>query len=215
MRAAAILRRSVILSWWAVVAGGNHYQRGVRGPVARLFRRVHPRRATTAVRGRVETLLAALLDKLLLERSLQFGQFSFRFLAGAPALRASAGPARMETCDGVGVCVSLLACAAGRPALRRPGAGGADEGPAGGAADALGRSHALLAQGAPRSRVSFVEQQCLAHAERRPLKPTAIIYDAPRRLEKEHDSSRRPETLVVMGEVVKVQRGRRKTCAGT
>jgi outer membrane lipoprotein-sorting protein len=57
-------------------------------------------------------------------------------------------------------------------------------------------------------QVSFVEQQFL-HMLKRPVESYGeLIYDAPNRLEK-RTIEPRPETLVVDGEVVTVQRGRR------
>jgi outer membrane lipoprotein-sorting protein len=89
----------------------------------------------------------------------------------------------------LGVCVSLLACAA---------AGGTD------ALDEVMHSLAQRRHG----QVSFVEQQFL-HMLKRPVESYGeLIYDAPSRLEK-RTIEPRPETLVVDGEVVTVQRGRR------
>ena len=102
----------------------------------------------------------------------------------------------------LGVCVSLLACAAAHGATS-PGAA-AD---AAGAADALDEVMHSLAQ-RRHGQVSFVEQQFL-HMLKRPVESYGeLIYDAPNRLEK-RTIEPRPETLVVDGELVTVQRGRR------
>ena len=105
---------------------------------------------------------------------------------------------------GLGACVSLCACAAlnGAAAL-----GAAAPGAAGGAADALDQVMHSLAQ-RRHGQVSFVEQQFL-HMLKRPVESYGeLTYDAPDHLEK-RTIEPRPETLVVDGEVVTVQRGRR------
>ena len=99
----------------------------------------------------------------------------------------------------LGVCFSLLACAAAH--------GAAAPGAAAGSADALDDVMHSLAQ-RRHGQVSFVEQQFL-HMLKRPVESYGeLIYDAPSRLEK-RTIEPRPETLVVDGEVVTVQRGRR------
>jgi outer membrane lipoprotein-sorting protein len=94
----------------------------------------------------------------------------------------------------LGVCVSLLACAAA-------------PGTAAGAADALDEVMHSLAQ-RRHGQVSFVEQQFLSMLKRPVESYGELIYDAPNHLEK-RTIEPRPETLVVDGEVVTVQRGRR------
>lgn len=104
----------------------------------------------------------------------------------------------------LGACVSLCACAAlnGAAAL-----GAAAPGAAGDAADALDQVMHSLAQ-RRHGQVSFVEQQFL-HMLKRPVESYGeLIYDAPNHLEK-RTIEPRPETLLVDGEVVTVQRGRR------
>jgi outer membrane lipoprotein-sorting protein len=102
----------------------------------------------------------------------------------------------------LGVCVSLLACVAAHGATSPGAAAGAA-----GAADALDGVMRSLAQ-RRHGQVSFVEQQFL-HMLKRPVESYGeLIYDAPSRLEK-RTIEPRPETLVVDGEVVTVQRGRR------
>ncbi len=95
----------------------------------------------------------------------------------------------------LGVCVSLLACAAAHGATSP------------GAADALDEVMHSLAQ-RRHGQVSFVEQQFLSMLKRPVESYGELIYDAPNRLEK-RTIEPRPETLVVDGEVVTVQRGRR------
>ena len=99
----------------------------------------------------------------------------------------------------LGACISLLACAAthGAPAA----------GAAAGAADALDEVMHSLAQ-RRHGQVSFVEQQFLSMLKRPVESYGELIYDAPNHLEK-RTIEPRPETLVVDGEVVTVQRGRR------
>ncbi len=99
----------------------------------------------------------------------------------------------------LGLCVALLACAAAHGATS-PGA-------AAGTTDALdGVMHSLAQR--RHGQVSFVEQQFL-HMLKRPVESYGeLIYDAPSRLEK-RTIEPRPETLVVDGELVTVQRGRR------
>jgi outer membrane lipoprotein-sorting protein len=104
----------------------------------------------------------------------------------------------------LGVCVSLLACAAASGVAASfaaaPGAaaGGSD------ALDEVMHSRALRRHG----QVSFVEQQFL-HMLKRPVESYGeLIYDAPNHLEK-RTIEPRAETLVVDGEVLTVQRGRR------
>jgi hypothetical protein len=88
----------------------------------------------------------------------------------------------------LGICVSLLGAAAA------PG-------------DALDEVMHSLAQ-RRHGEVSFVEQQFLSLLKR-PVESTGeLIYDAPHRLEK-RTIEPRVETLVVDGETVTVQRGRR------
>jgi outer membrane lipoprotein-sorting protein len=104
----------------------------------------------------------------------------------------------------LGACISLCACAGlnGVAAL-----GAAAPGAAGGAADSLDQVMHSLAQ-RRHGQVSFVEQQFL-HMLKRPVESYGeLIYDAPNHLEK-RTIEPRPETLVVDGEVVTVQRGRR------
>jgi outer membrane lipoprotein-sorting protein len=93
-----------------------------------------------------------------------------------------------------GACVSLLTYAAA------PGA-------AAGGGDALDEVMHSLAQ-RRHGQVSFVEQQFLSMLKRPVESYGELIYDAPDRLEK-RTIEPRPETLVVEGEVVTVQRGRR------
>jgi outer membrane lipoprotein-sorting protein len=99
----------------------------------------------------------------------------------------------------LGVCISLLACAA------TSGAG--TPGAAAGAADALDEVMHSLAQ-RRHGQVSFVEQHFLSVLKRPVESYGELIYDAPNHLEK-RTIEPRPETLVVDGEVVTVQRGRR------
>jgi outer membrane lipoprotein-sorting protein len=99
----------------------------------------------------------------------------------------------------LGVWISLLACAAAHGATA-PGA-------AAGAADALDEVMHSLAQ-RRHGQVSFVEQQFLSMLKRPVESYGELIYDAPNHLEK-RTIEPRPETLVVDGEVVTVQRGRR------
>jgi outer membrane lipoprotein-sorting protein len=94
----------------------------------------------------------------------------------------------------LGVCISLLACAAAH-------------GAAAGAADALDEVMHSLAQ-RRHGQVSFVEQQFLSMLKRPVESYGELIYDAPNHLEK-RTIEPRPETLVVDGEVVTVRRGRR------
>ena len=104
----------------------------------------------------------------------------------------------------LGVCVSLLACAAASGVAASlaaaPGAaaGGTD------ALDEVMHSLALRRHG----QVSFVEQQFLSMLKRPVESYGELTYDAPNRLEK-RTIEPRPETLSVDGEVVTVQRGRR------
>ena len=99
----------------------------------------------------------------------------------------------------LGVCISVLACTAAH--------GATAPAPAAGAPDALDDVMHSLAQ-RRHGQVSFVEQQFL-HMLKRPVESYGeLIYDAPSRLEK-RTIEPRPETLVVDGEVVTVQRGRR------
>jgi outer membrane lipoprotein-sorting protein len=104
----------------------------------------------------------------------------------------------------LGACISLLACAAAHGAAA-PGAAAA--GAAVGAADALDEVMHSLAQ-RRHGQVSFVEQQFLSMLKRPVESYGELIYDAPNHLEK-RTIEPRPETLVVDGEVVTVQRGRR------
>jgi len=92
------------------------------------------------------------------------------------------------------MCLSLLA-------------GAAVHGAAAGAADPLDEVlHSLAAR--RHGQVSFVEQQFL-HMLKRPVESYGeLIYDAPNRLEK-RTIEPHPETLVVDGEVLTMQRGRR------
>jgi outer membrane lipoprotein-sorting protein len=99
----------------------------------------------------------------------------------------------------LGVCIPLLACAAAH--------GAAAPGAAVGAADALDEVMHALAQ-RRHGQVSFVEQQFLSMLKRPVESYGELIYDAPNHLEK-RTIEPRPETLVVDGEVVTVQRGRR------
>ena len=94
----------------------------------------------------------------------------------------------------LGVCVSLLACAAAHGAAAGPG-------------DALDEVMHSLAQ-RRHGEVSFVEQQFLSLLKRPVESYGELIYDAPNRLEK-RTIEPRAETLVVDGETVTVQRGRR------
>nr|UXE44223.1 hypothetical protein Hi04_10k_c1511_00012 [uncultured bacterium] len=96
----------------------------------------------------------------------------------------------------LGACVSLLACAAAQGATAQ-----------GGATDALDEVMHSLAQ-RRHGQVSFVEQHFLAMLKRPVESYGELIYDAPGRLEK-RTIEPRPETLVVDGERVTVQRGRR------
>jgi outer membrane lipoprotein-sorting protein len=99
----------------------------------------------------------------------------------------------------LGVWISLSACAAAHGATA-PGA-------AAGAADALDEvMHSLALR--RHGQVSFVEQQFLSMLKRPVESYGELIYDAPNHLEK-RTIEPRPETLVVDGEVVTVQRGRR------
>ncbi len=104
----------------------------------------------------------------------------------------------------LGVCVSLLACTAAHGAAAH---GAAAPGAPAGAADALDEVMHSLAQ-RRHGQVSFVEQQFLSMLKRPVESYGELIYDAPNRLEK-RTIEPRPETLVVDGEVVTVQRGRR------
>jgi outer membrane lipoprotein-sorting protein len=97
-----------------------------------------------------------------------------------------------------GACVSLLACTAAHAAAA-PGAAGGSE-----TLDAVMHSLAQRRHG----QVSFVEQQFLSILKRPVESYGEMIYDAPSRLEKRTIEPRQ-ETLVVDGEVVTVQRGRR------
>lgn len=99
----------------------------------------------------------------------------------------------------LGVCFSLWACAAAH--------GAAAPGAAAGSADALDDVMRSLAQ-RRHGQVSFVEQQFLSMLKRPVESYGELIYDAPNRLEK-RTIEPRPETLVVEGDVVTVQRGRR------
>ena len=103
------------------------------------------------------------------------------------------------TLRALGVCISLLACIAAH--------GAATPVPAAGAAGALDDvMHALALR--RHGQVSFVEQQFL-HMLKRPVESYGeLIYDAPNHLEK-RTIEPRAETLVVDGEVLTVQRGRR------
>ena len=99
----------------------------------------------------------------------------------------------------LGVCISLLACTAAH--------GATAPAPAAGAPDALdGVMHSLALR--RHGQVSFVEQQFLSMLKRPVESYGELIYDAPSRLEK-RTIEPRPETLVVEGDVVTVQRGRR------
>ena len=99
----------------------------------------------------------------------------------------------------LGVCVSLLAFAAMH--------GAAAYGAAAGGTDALDEVMHSLAQ-RRHGQVSFVEQQFLSMLKRPVESYGELIYEAPNHLEK-RTIEPRPETLVVDGEVVTVQRGRR------
>jgi len=99
----------------------------------------------------------------------------------------------------LGACVSLLAHIAAH--------GAAASGVAAGGVDALDEVMHSLAQ-RRHGQVSFVEQQFLSMLKRPVESYGELIYDAPNRLEK-RTIEPRPETLVVDGEVVTVQRGRR------
>ena len=104
----------------------------------------------------------------------------------------------------LGACISLCACAVSNGATAL---GATAPGAAGGAADALDQVMHSLAQ-RRHGQVSFVEQQFL-HMLKRPVESYGeLIYDAPNHLEK-RTIEPRLETLVVDGEVVTVQRGRR------
>jgi len=103
-----------------------------------------------------------------------------------------------------GACISLLACAAAHGAAA-PGA--AADGAAAGPGDALDEIMHSLAQ-RRHGEVSFVEQQFLSLLKRPVESYGELIYDAPNRLEK-RTIEPRAETLVVDGETVTVQRGRR------
>jgi outer membrane lipoprotein-sorting protein len=99
----------------------------------------------------------------------------------------------------LGVCLSLLTGAAAH--------GATAPGTARGAADALDEVMHSLAE-RRHGQVSFVEQQFL-HMLKRPVESYGeLIYDAPNHLEK-RTIEPRAETLVVDGEVLTVQRGRR------
>jgi hypothetical protein len=102
----------------------------------------------------------------------------------------------------LGVCVSLLACAAMHGV-----AYGTAAGPAGGGTDPLDEVMHSLAQ-RRHGQVSFVEQHFLSMLKRPVESYGELTYDAPNRLEK-RTIEPRPETLLVEGEVVTVQRGRR------
>jgi hypothetical protein len=106
-------------------------------------------------------------------------------------------------------CVSLLACTAAHGA-ESPGAvspGAASPGAAAGPGNALEEVMHSLAQ-RRHGEVSFVEQQFLSLLKRPVDSSGELIYDAPDRLEK-RTTLPHPETLVVDGETVTVQRGRR------
>ncbi len=108
----------------------------------------------------------------------------------------------------LGVCVSLLACAAVHGAAAGPGAVAvAGPGAATGPGDALDEVMHSLAQ-RRHGEVSFVEQQFLSLLKRPVESYGELIYDAPNRLEK-RTIEPRAETLMVDGETVTVQRGRR------
>jgi outer membrane lipoprotein-sorting protein len=99
----------------------------------------------------------------------------------------------------LGICFSLLAGTAAHGAAA-PGAGN-------GAADVLDEvMHSLAAR--RHGQVSFVEQQFLSMLKRPVESYGELIYDAPNRLEK-RTIEPRPETLVVDGQMLTVQRGRR------
>ena len=99
----------------------------------------------------------------------------------------------------LGVCFSLLTGAAAH--------GATASGTAPGAADALDEVMHSLAE-RRHGQVSFVEQQFL-HMLKRPVESYGeLIYDAPNHLEK-RTIEPRVETLVVDGEVLTIQRGRR------
>ena len=97
-----------------------------------------------------------------------------------------------------GACVSLLACTAAHAAAAPGAAGGSD------VLDEVMHSLAQRRHG----QVSFVEQQFLSMLKRPVESYGELTYDAPNRLEK-RTIKPRPETLLVDGEVVTVQRGRR------
>ena len=104
----------------------------------------------------------------------------------------------------LGVCVSLLACVAVSGAAA---SGVVASGPAAGGTDALDEvMHSLALR--RHGQVSFVEQQFLSMLKRPVESYGELTYDAPNRLEK-RTIEPRPETLLVDGEVVTVQRGRR------
>jgi outer membrane lipoprotein-sorting protein len=99
----------------------------------------------------------------------------------------------------LGACISLLACAAAHGAAAPDATAGATY-----ALDELMHSLAQRRHG----QVSFVEQQFLSMLKRPVESYGELIYDAPNHLEK-RTIEPRPETLVVDGDVVTVQRGRR------
>ena len=111
----------------------------------------------------------------------------------------------------LGVCVSLLACAAAHGAAGPGAAAGPaaaeGTGAAAGSGDALDEVMHALAQ-RRHGEVSFVEQQFLSLLKRPVESYGELIYDAPNRLEK-RTLEPHAETLVVDGETVTVQRGRR------
>jgi outer membrane lipoprotein-sorting protein len=96
----------------------------------------------------------------------------------------------------LGVCLSLLAGVSLPVGAAAPGA-----------ADALDAVMHDLAE-RRHGQVSFVEQQFLSMLKRPVESYGELIYDAPSRLEK-RTIEPRPETLVMDGEVLTVQRGRR------
>lgn len=104
----------------------------------------------------------------------------------------------------LGVCVSVLACAAMHGVAAH---GAAAPSAVAGGTDALDEVMHSLAQ-RRHGQVSFVEQQFLSMLKRPVESYGELTYDAPNRLEK-RTVEPRPETLLVDGEVVTVQRGRR------
>jgi predicted LPLAT superfamily acyltransferase len=186
MRAAAILRRSVIFTL-GLYRGGNRYH-VVFAPIAD-FSEVTPKTRHAAVCSAVERY-AALLDQYC--RSDPYNWFNFfNFWRETPP-KLPRGPAARSRRALTSSLIALTAISA----LRVTSATAA--------ADDLDEVLRLLAA-RRHGEVSFVEQKFMALLKRPAESSGELVYDAPNRLEK-RTLEPHPETLVLSGSELTLER---------